>query len=85
MHHAVMEGQQVTVPFAITVEPTASEFADFQTYVNRLEMNPEVRNCGIVKIKPPPGFVATHKSYEESIQQLYVQSPLEQNFCQKSR
>lgn len=40
-----------TIPFAKVVNATDEDMKDFQGFVNRLELDPEARQSGLVKVK----------------------------------
>ena len=68
------------IDYVPTVYPTMEEFVDFQSYVNKLDADSDLRGHGAVKVVPPKGWKACKDKIEKKFDGLKVIGPIEQNF-----
>ncbi len=66
------------IPSCPVLRPTLKQFSDFQGYVQEAERL-YGHTHGMVKVVPPPGYVGTRKLTLKELDNVVLNSPIEQN------
>jgi len=74
----------VDIPLAKIMRPSAEEFNDFEQFIENLDQEKIFNNNGLVKVIPPAKWKPRKTPYLQDFESLSVHAPIEQNVQGKS-